>query len=97
MFSDFEAKTVSFYKKNKKAKEEEKSIQTDDLEIEIEEKIIQTQILKENATQTAISEIINILEKDLNLDTDKLKLFLDKVVNQINLVLPISRRCIRKY
>ena len=80
MFTDFEAKTISFYKKNKKVKEEEKDTQTDELEIEIEEKTVQTQILKEDSTQTTISEIINLSDKDINLDNDKLKIFLDKVV-----------------
>lgn len=79
MFTDFEAKTISFYKKNKKV-EEEKDTQTDELEIEIEEKTVQTQILKEDSTQTTISEIINLSDKDINLDNDKLKIFLDKVV-----------------
>ena len=78
MFSDYEAETVSFYKKKKNIIEEFKSIQTDDFEIEVEDKLIQTPIRKNIATQTEISEIVS-WSKEMNLDQEKMRKFLEKV------------------
>ena len=78
MFSDYEAETVSFYKKKKNIIEEFKSIQTDDFEIEVEDKLIQTPIRKNIASQTEISEIVS-WSKEMNLDQEKMRKFLEKV------------------
>lgn len=79
MFTDFEAKTISFYKKKKNINEEEKDVQTTDFQIECEDKLIQTVILKEKVTQTEFSDI-STFSKSLNIDSEKLKKFLDKVI-----------------
>lgn len=78
MFSDYEAKTISFYKKKKNLNEEEKEIQTNDFQIECEEKIIQTQIRKEKLTQTDISEISN-LSNSIKFENENMKKFLERV------------------
>lgn len=78
MFSDYEAKTISFYKKKKNINEEEKEIQTNDFQIECEDKLIQTQIRKEKLTQTDISEMSN-LSKSIKFDNEKLNKFLERV------------------
>lgn len=79
MFTDFEAKTISFYKKKKNINEEEKDVQTTDFQIECEDKLIQTIILKDKVTQTEFSDIATF-SKSLNIDSEKLKKFLDKVI-----------------
>jgi hypothetical protein len=78
MFSDYEAKSVSFYKKKKNVQEENILIQTDDFEIEYEDKLIQTQIRKDKLIQTDISEIAS-MASSINVDIDKIKKFIDKV------------------
>ena len=78
MFADYEAETVSFYKKKKNIIEEFKSIQTDDFEIEVEDKLIQTPIRENIASQTEISEIVS-WSKEMNLDQEKMRKFLEKV------------------
>jgi hypothetical protein len=78
MFSDYEAKTISFYKKKKNINEEEKEIQTNDFLIECEDKLVQTQIRKEKLTQTDVSEMSN-LSKSIKFDNEKLNKFLERV------------------
>ena len=78
MFGDFEAKTLSFYKKKKNITDESKLIQTEDFQIEVEDKLIQTQIRKDKPTQTDISEIA-LISKNFNFDQDKMKKFLENV------------------
>lgn len=79
MFSDYEAKTVSFYKKKKNIDEEVKLVQTEDFEIEMEEKIIQTPIRKERPIQTDISEMASIASSTIKYNPENLKKFFDKV------------------
>ena len=79
MFSDFEAKTISFYKRKKNVIEDNKEIQTEDFSIEFEEKLIQSTIRKEKLTQTDISEIV-AMSKPTDVDHDKIKKFFDKVI-----------------
>ena len=78
MFDDYESGAISFYKKSTSNNMNDQEAQTDEFELEVEDKALQLIIRKDAQIQTVIGEGIS-QNKNLQLESPNLKNFLEKV------------------